>query len=323
MRLEYQIILAFLLDLLFGDPRSLPHPVRLIGRLAIALETPCRKAIRNERLAGLFVAVSVLASAAVAVLLLIRGAALIHPLLADAVSVILIYTSLAARDLAGHGMAVHESLRAEDLPEARRRVGLIVGRDTDNLDEGEIARAAVESIAENTSDGVTAPLFFAFLAGPIGAILYKAVNTLDSTFGYKNDRFLYFGWAAARLDDVVNYLPARLTALTVPLAAALMLRNPLRSFRMILRDAKKHPSPNSGLTEAAFAGAMGIQLGGLNYYFGKPSFRATMGDALKPIERRDIPLACTLMYVTAILFLLIGLFFLSSSYVIMYDFCLN
>ena len=306
MKLEYQILAAFVLDFLLGDPRWLPHPVKLIGRCALFLEPLCRRTFRNERLAGIAAVFAVLAATGSLVYLLIRGASLVHPYLADAVSIIVLYTTFAARDLARHGLDVLESLQAGNLPEARQRVGLIVGRDTDRLEEGEIVRATVESIAENTSDGVTAPLFFAFVAGPLGAMLYKAVNTMDSTFGYKNERYLHFGWAAARLDDVVNYLPARLTGILIPAAAAFLGRNPLRSLKILFRDARKHPSPNSGMTEAAMAGALGIQLGGMNVYFGKPSFRATMGDPLRPHERKDITAACVLMYAVSILFLAIG-----------------
>jgi adenosylcobinamide-phosphate synthase len=192
-------------------------------------------------------------------------------------------------------------LKAGNIEEARGKVSLLVGRDTDILDEAGIVRATVESVAENTVDGVTAPLFFAFLAGPVGAILYKAVNTLDSTFGYKNERYREFGWASARLDDVANYIPARLTAMIIPVAAVILQLSPLNSLRILLRDGKKHPSPNSGLTEAAVAGALKVQLGGLNYYFGQPSMRPTLGDPVKELGKNDILRANALMFVTLIL----------------------
>lgn len=307
MALEYQITFAFVLDLLFGDPRWLPHPVKLMGRLAVFLETPCRRLMQNEKMAGILLVFLVLSVTGLTVTSLIYGAGQIHPYLTDAISIVLLYTSLAAKDLSKHSRDVYESLVAGNLPEAREKVGRIVGRDTDNLTEAEISRAAIESVAENTSDGVTAPLFFSFICGPVGAMLYKAVNTLDSTFGYKNERYLNFGWASARLDDVANFIPARLTALIIPLAAAILNLHPIKSFRILLRDARKHPSPNSGMSEAAMAGAMGIQLGGMNVYFGRPSFRATMGDPLKPIDKKDIPVVNRLMYVTVGLFLLLGL----------------
>lgn len=298
MPLEYQILIAVLLDLIFGDPRWFPHPVKLIGRFALFCEPACRKAIPNPRLAGIITVLFVLSATAWIAWGIVFLAGLIHPWLGDTVSVLLIYTTLAARDLSRHSREVYESLQAGDLPEARRRVGRIVGRDTETLDAEGVVRATVESVAENTADGVTAPLLFAFLGGPVGAMLYKAVNTLDSTFGYKNERYREFGWAAARLDDLVNYLPARLTAIIVPAAAVLTGLNVRNSVNILFRDARNHPSPNSGYLEAAMAGALGVQLGGLNYYFGQPSQRPTMGDPLRPLENRDIVRVNALMFIT-------------------------
>lgn len=305
MRLEYQILAAFALDLLLGDPRWLPHPVKLIGRLAAALEAPLRRSIPNARGAGVVAVAIVLGVTGVAAFSLIRCAAALHPLAGDIVSVLLLYTAFAARDLASHANAVYRALSNNNLAEARQRVGMIVGRDTARLDEHEVVRATVESVAESLVDGVTAPLFFAVLGGPVGAILYKAVNTLDSTFGYKNERYVQFGWASARLDDVANFLPARLTAPLVAVAAALLGHSPLPSLRIWLRDGSKHASPNAGLSEAAVAGALGVQLGGTNYYGGEPSEHPRMGDPLRPLERRDIPRANALMLATAALALLV------------------
>jgi adenosylcobinamide-phosphate synthase len=303
MSLEYQIIIAVVLDLICGDPRWVPHPVKFIGRFALFCEPVCRKVIPNPRLAGVIAVACVLSATAGISWSIVFMAGLLHPWLGDFISILLIYTTLAARDLSRHSMEVYESLKEGDLPESRRRVGRIVGRDTEVLDERGVVRATVESVAENTADGVTAPLLFAFLGGPVGAMLYKAVNTLDSTFGYKNERYLDFGWAAARLDDLVNYLPARLTAILVPAAAILAGLNTRNSIKIIFRDAGKHPSPNSGYLEAATAGALGVQLGGLNYYFGQPSERPTMGDPLRPLESRDIIRVNTLMFVTYALLL--------------------
>ena len=183
-------------------------------------------------------------------------------------------------------MAVFRPLAAGNLVEARRRVGAIVGRDTDRLDEAGVVRAAVESVAESTVDGVTAPLFFAAVAGPVGAMVYRAVNTLDSMFGHQDDAYRRFGWAAARIDDLANYLPARLTAPLLCLAA-LLLRLAVRAgaARSLLRDGRNHASPNSGLAEAAMAGALGVQLGGLTYYDGQPLEKPTIGDAIVPLSR--------------------------------------
>ncbi len=303
MPLEYQILAAVLLDLICGDPRWFPHPVKLIGRFALFCEPACRKAIPNPRLAGVITVVFVLSATAGIAWGIVFVAGLLHPWLRDIISILLIYTTLAAKDLSRHSLEVYESLKEGDLPEARRRVGRIVGRDTDVLDEKGVVRATVESVAENTADGVTAPLLFAFIGGPVGALLYKAVNTLDSTFGYKNERYREFGWAAARLDDMVNYIPARLTAILVPVAAILTGLNPRNSMKILFRDARNHPSPNSGYLEAVMAGALGVQLGGLNHYFGQPSERPTMGDPLRPLESRDIVRVNTLMFITYALLL--------------------
>ncbi|MGO9137791.1 MAG: adenosylcobinamide-phosphate synthase CbiB [Syntrophales bacterium] len=301
MRLEYQIVVAILLDFISGDPPSLPHPVKLIGRFASFVETPLRRMFANARTAGAIAVLTVLVVTGLATYAVIIGAGLLHPLAADVVSVVLLYTTFAARDLSRHSLNVYRELKAGNIVEARKKVALLVGRDTDILDTVGIVRATVESVAENTVDGVTAPLFFAFLAGPAGAILYKAVNTLDSTFGYKNERYREFGWVSAKLDDVANYIPARLTALIIPFAAIILQLSPLNSLRMLLRDGKKHPSPNSGLTEAAVAGALSVQLGGLNYYFGQPSLRPTLGDPVKELGKNDIVRANALMLVTLIL----------------------
>jgi adenosylcobinamide-phosphate synthase len=298
-------MMAFGLDLLLGDPRWLPHPVKAIGWLASALESPLRKAIPNARIAGVAAVGAVLAVTGLTTFGLVGGAARLHPVAGDLVSIALLYTCFAGRDLARHSGQVYRALAAGDLPEARRRVAMIVGRDTERLDEAGVVRGTVESVAENMVDGVTAPLFFAILGGPVGAMLYKAVNTLDSTFGYKNERYLRFGWASARLDDWINYLPARLTAPLVAVAAAWLGLRPLASWRIFRRDGRKHPSPNSGLTEAAVAGALGVQLGGLNYYFGKASERPYMGEPEQPLRRGHIVQANRLMLLTSVFALLI------------------
>jgi adenosylcobinamide-phosphate synthase len=300
MRLEHQILLAFALDLLFGDPRWLPHPVKLIGRFALALEAPMRRAIPNARLAGILTVAIVLAVTGGITVLLISLARWAHPVAGDVVSILLLYTTFAARDLAHHASRVYRALADGDLAEARKRVAFLVGRDTDRLDEREVVRATVESVAENLVDGVTAPLFFAVVGGPLGAMLYKAVSTLDSTFGYKDERYRYFGWASARLDDVANYIPARLTAALVPLAAVVLGGYPGLAAKTLRRDGHKHPSPNAGLAEAAAAGALGIQLGGLNYYGGEPHQGELLGEPVEPLERRHILRVNWLMYASTV-----------------------
>lgn len=301
MRLEYQILAAIVLDLILGDPRWFPHPVKLIGRFASALESPMRRTIGNARLAGIATALVVIGTMGVATALLIMGAYRINPICGSVVSILLLYTTFAARDLASHSAAVYRALKKGDLEHAKYRVSWMVGRDTDCLDESGIVRAAVESVAENTVDGVTAPLFFAALGGPAGAMIYKAINTLDSTFGYKNERYIDFGWASAKIDDLANYLPARLTAPVVVLAACLMKLRPANALRICLRDSRKHASPNSGITEAAFAGAMGVQLGGLLHRKGKPVEMPRLGEPIVELQPAHLKRVNALMLATMVL----------------------
>ena len=285
--LEYQILIAILLDQLFGDPRCLPHPVRIIGAACVWCERLAR-AVLPPLAAGLCAVLLVLGLTGTATWTVLAGAKLIHPWLGSLISILLLYTTIAPRDLVRHSAEVYKSLRDGNLPEARTRVGMIVGRDTAGLDEAGVARAAVESVAESMVDGVTAPLFFAVLGGPMAAMLYKAVNTMDSMFGYKNERYLRFGWAAARLDDLANFIPARLTALMIPAAAFLLRLDAKGSLFILLRDRLRHASPNSGHTEAAVAGALGVQLGGANFYFGQVMEKPTIGEASHPITPQDI-----------------------------------
>ncbi len=303
MSLEYQIVLAVILDRLIGDPRWFPHPVRFIGRLAMWLEAPMRDRFSNPRLAGTATVALVLAMTFVATGVLVWGAGLISPVAGDVVSILVIYSGIAARDLVKHSTDVYRALADGDLNAARERVSMICGRDTDSLDETGTVRATVESVAENMVDGVTAPLFFAVIGGPVGIMLYKAVNTLDSTFGYKNEQYALFGWASARLDDVVNFFPARLTGLLVPMGARILGMRSDSSWSIFLRDRGRHPSPNAGQTEAAVAGALGLQLGGLSYYGGMPSEKPTLGDPCEAPVADHIDRANRLMLVTSGLFL--------------------
>ena len=308
MNLEYQIIAAFLLDLLVGDPRWLPHPVRIIGWLAQRLESASRKIFRSQYIAGSFTAVMVISLTALSVYGLVRAANYLSPLAGDVLSILLIYTTIAARDLVVHSNAVYKALTQKDLEKARHKVAMIVGRDTDNLSESEITRAAVESVAENTADGITAPLFYAIIAGPIGALLYRAVNTLDSIFGYKNERYMKFGRFSAKIDDIVNFIPARLTALVMCLVAGFLRLQTVNAFKILIRDCRNHTSPNAGFPEAATAGALGVRLGGVNYYFGQPSQKPTIGEPIEPLTRGHIKKANMLMLTTSVVFLGLAVF---------------
>jgi adenosylcobinamide-phosphate synthase len=299
---------AFLLDLLLGDPQWFPHPVRLVGKLATATERLFRgMRFLPLRVAGILTAMMVIATTVAVVQLLVWQAARLHPLAGLIVSVLLLYFAIAPRDLAAHAAAVRDALLSGDLELARRKVAMMVGRDTSSLDEEGVARAAVESVAENTSDGVTAPLFYGILFGPAGAWLYKASNTLDSMFGYRNERYREFGWASARFDDLLNWLPARLTVLAVVGAAFILRLDPAASIRSVRLCARRHESPNAGYPESAFAGALGVTLGGARSYGGVTKTVPTLGIREGAMEAATITRAMRLMYATATIFLAAGI----------------
>ena len=299
--LQVQILIALTLDYLLGDPAGWPHPVRWMGRWASAYERRVRFRMSNERLAGILGVVGLLLVTGLTAAGLLWILGMIHPLLADGASIIMLWTTLAVRDLAVHSRRVHQALARGDLLRARQAVGMLVGRETSDLDSAQITRACVESVAENSVDGVIAPLFFGFIFGPVGALLYKAVNTLDSMWGYTTGGYRHFGRAAARLDDVLNWVPARLGALAL-FAAGWMLRYPLpRAWFVWKRDRGKHLSPNGGQSEAAMAGLLGVQLGGENRYHGQVSTRPRMGDPTRPVHFKDILAANRLMHAAVLL----------------------
>jgi len=279
----YLPLAALAVDAAVGDPRWLTHPVVLMGRVIRWGEQRLRGMRLPLKLAGVALALLLPLASWAFTWGLTRLAAALHPCLGVALEVWLFSTCLAARSLADHALAVYRPLIAGDLTEARRRVGYIVGRDTAELDDREVARAAVETVAESTCDGVIAPLCWGLIGGAPLAMAYKAVNTLDSMVGHRDERYWEFGWASARLDDLANLVPARLSALLLALAGLSR-----RAGRTARRDARKHPSPNSGWPEAAMAGLLGVQLGGLNYYDGEPEWRAHMGEPLRPVEPADI-----------------------------------
>ncbi len=299
------VILAVLLDLLIGDPQVPYHPVALVGRMISRWERLLYREDApawRQRLAGIcFALVNVLP----VVFVVFFGLRVLKniPALYLAGSVFLLWSTITVRSLDRAGREIFAFLKEGDLARARFHLGLIVGRDTANLDEGEITRATVETIAENVSDGIIAPLFYFLIGGVPLACAYRVINTLDSMVGYKNERYLNFGWFSARLDDLANYLPARLTALLL-LGSALIRRfNWRHAVLVILRDGRKHPSPNSGYPEAAVAGALGVRLGGTNYYQGVPSRRPYLGDPCNPLERAHIKAALDLMHWAVVLFL--------------------
>lgn len=300
---------ALAVDTVYGDPRSDYHPVVLIGKLISFYENklyPARKTSDgNMFLRGMVTVLLVLLTVglltAFLVWLGIQGGILLY----GALATVILYFTMTPRALARDGLEIYHLLKDEDLVTARKRLSWIVGRDTENLDEGDIARGTIETIAENTTDGIISPLFYFLLFGPVGAMVYRAGNTMDSMLGYKNDRYLFFGRFAARLDDVLNYIPARITFLLF-VAAAYLLQLDWKNAKTIgLRDAPKHPSPNGGYAEATVAGALHVRLGGYNYYEGKPEFREYMGDPDEPLQREHIKTSIMMMYGATVLFILV------------------
>lgn len=292
---------AYLLDRLLGDPRWLPHPVIGMGKAISAVEAAVRRLFKpgGYRAAGLLLPLLVAGGSFALTWALLRLLAQVNPWLAAAVEAALIWTTIAAKGLRDAGMEVCGHLRRNDLPAARRSLGMIVGRDTDDLAQPEIVRGTVETVAENIVDAVVSPLFYALIGGAPLAMAYRAVNTLDSMVGYKNDKYINLGWASARLDDVANFIPARLTALMLIGASWLLKLDARGALRMVRRDASSHPSPNSGYPESAVAGALGIRLGGHNSYHGVMSFRAYMGDHTRDMESEDILRTSKLMFLVS------------------------
>lgn len=326
MSFFYVLILACALDLLLGDPRWFPHPVRIIGWFAVRAEKATRRlplsACDSGRLTVLLVLLFTGGICAVILFLL----ALLSSTMFLAGATFILYTTIAARDLLRHARQVFAALTI-DLETARKQVAMIVGRDTDQLDTAAVIRACVESVAENMSDGIIAPMFWAVIGavvaqplegfqpvawGVTAAMLYKAVNTMDSMFGYKNEQYLQFGSCPARLDDVVNFLPARIAGLAIVLAAPLCRCDMRNSWRILRRDRQRHTSPNAGWPEAAMAGALGLRLGGDACYFGSSSSKPTLGDPVVRPEQRHILLANSLVLTASLLCLL----FFSCAYLV-------
>lgn len=310
MERAFVLLAAYIIDLVVGDPRWLTHPVVYMGRVIKWLENNIRHAFPKEeqlKRAGIFLPILLVGGSFLFVWLLLKALALIHPWLAFVVEAWLISTTIATKGLAQAGKEIYQLLQQGDLEGARRALSMVVGRDTQFLNEREVSRGAVETVAENIVDAILSPLFYAALGGAPLAMAYRAANTLDSMVGYKNDKYRNLGWASARFDDVANYIPARLAAIVLTGVSWIMRYNSRGCRDMIRRDARLHPSPNSGFTEAGVAGALEIQLGGLNYYQGIPSKRAKLGDPVRPIEPEDIRRTVSLMHGTAFFFLIFSL----------------
>jgi adenosylcobinamide-phosphate synthase len=304
------LISAYVLDLILGDPQWFPHPVRLVGRLISFLEHLFRRLGSSPlrlKVFGILLLLIVLCATWLATYYLTRWAGHFFWAVGFTCSVFFAYATLATRDLHVETREVLRALEIGDLPRARKELAFLVGRDTAHLDEPEILRALVETIAENTSDGVIAPLFFLGLGGPPLAMTYKALNTLDSMVGYKNERYRDIGWASAKLDDAANFIPARLSSFLIAFSALLLGNSWRDSLRILWRDRRNHESPNSAWPEGAMAGALGVRLGGLNYYFGQPSLKPFIGDQKKDLELSDVEGAWKILYLSSFGMLLLSL----------------
>ncbi len=310
MSFTLKFAIAYLLDLIFGDPYWFPHPVRLIGKYISFIENRIY-GLKNKKISGLFLAIIVILTTMLVSYYLAKTSKYLE--------IFLLYTTLATKSLGAEGIKVYKILKSGDLELAQRELSYLVSRDTGEMDEIQVVRSTMETIAENTVDGIIAPMFYAFLGSLISiggtslalpfAMGYKAVNTLDSMVGYKNDKYIDFGMASAKIDDLFNLIPARISGLIlIPISTFILGMGLKKPIEIFLRDRKNHASPNSGHPEAAFAGAIGVQFGGKTKYFGKYFEKPTIGDKLKEFEAEDIKKCYKIMFVTS----LVGVIFFSA-----------
>lgn len=300
------MIIGFIIDIFLGDPYTLPHPVRLIGKLISRLESYVRSWFKNLRTGGFFLALTVIFLSSGIPFACLFIAYKISNVFGIAVESVFCYYLIAAKCLRDESMKVYRAILENDTEKARKAVSMIVGRDTAVLDEKGIIKAAVETVAENTSDGVTAPIMYISLGGAALGFFYKAANTMDSMIGYKNEKYADIGRFAARLDDLLNFIPSRLTALAMILSAYLLKFDGKNAFHIWKRDRRKHASPNSAQTESVCAGALDIRLAGDAYYFGELHKKEFIGDDIRPPESEDIRRANRLMYCTSVIVLIIS-----------------
>ncbi len=315
------IVAGFILDLIFGDPHWLPHPICLIGNLIGFLEKNLRRLLAPGKtallLGGALMVVIVLSLSYAVPYTVLMLAEQVSPWLRFALETIMFYQIFATKCLRDESMKVYTALHNNDLADARVKLSWIVGRDTKELTAEEVTKGAVETVAENTADGIIAPMFYMFIGGAPLAFLYKGINTMDSMVGYKNDKFLYFGRCAAKLDDVANFIPARITGILMILASYFLNMNAAGAWKIFWRDRYNHLSPNSAMTESVTAGALNIQLGGDHYYFGKLVHKDTIGDNIRPVVAEDIVAVNNLLYMTAVISLLLfSLVYLVNSLIL-------
>ncbi|MCD8174941.1 MAG: adenosylcobinamide-phosphate synthase CbiB, partial [Phascolarctobacterium sp.] len=303
------IVAGFILDLILGDPKWLPHPICLIGNFISFLEKSFRKVFgfSNNGLffGGLLMVIIVVTVSFLLPYGILHAAQRISPALAFFLETFMCYQIFATKSLRDESLKVYYALKKDDLSDARKKLSWIVGRDTENLTPEEIGKAAVETVAENTADGIIAPMFYMFFGGAPPAFLYKGINTMDSMVGYRNEKYLYFGRCAAKLDDIANLLPSRITACIMIIAAYFLNLDAVRAWKTFCRDRYNHLSLNSAMTESVAAGALNIQLGGGHYYFGQWVHKDTIGDNLRPVRAEDIVVADNLLYMTAVITLLL------------------
>lgn len=297
-----ELTIGYLLDLIIGDPQNPIHPIRLIGNLCKKIENYFRKELSNSlKMAGLSTWISVVLIVFIFANLILKLSYSLNYIFGIIVSGIIIYFCIATKSLKVEALKVVKALKDNDIEEARHRLSYIVGRDTKSLDKEGILRAIVETIAENISDGVVAPILYAGLFGAPFALVYKAVNTMDSMFGYKNEKYYDFGYFPAKLDDIFNYIPARVTGYLIMISAYFLKLDYKNSYKIYIRDKYNHSSPNSAHPEAAVAGALGLKLGGSNYYFGKLVEKPTIGDEVKKIEINDVYITNRVLYLVSFL----------------------
>lgn len=303
------ILLGFILDTIIGDPYKLPHPIRWIGSFISILEKLCRKIAKSNTMLMILGAILVFIVVFVSggITLLVLKLASFNKYAYLIVSSVICYYMLAGKSLKTESMKVYKAFENNDTEGARKAVSMIVGRDTQSLTKEGIIKAAVETVAENSSDGVVAPLIYMLIFGPVGGVVYKAVNTMDSMIGYVEEKYFYIGKFAAKLDDVLNYIPARISGILVIISAFILRYDYKNAFRIFKRDRRKHASPNSAQTESAMAGALGVQLAGDATYFGVVHKKPYIGDKKREIENEDIKRTNDIMYTMTIICLVVGL----------------
>ena len=312
------LYIGYITDLIIGDPYSFPHPVKYIGKLIKVVENFVRKTAKTDKglkIGGFFLWF-VTVGTTFAVTYLVMRLARFNTVVYVIINSIVIYTTLATKCLKDEAKKIYEVLKTGDLQKSRTQLSYIVGRDTANLDEKEIIRATVETVAENTVDGLIAPLFYAFIGGAPLAMAYKAINTLDSSVGYKNEKYLHIGFASAKIDDIANYIPSRIAVILFTIGNFFLRNDYKNCFKIAIRDRKNHKSPNCAFSEGAVAGALGIQLGGTNVYFGEVVYKPTIGDKTREIEVEDIARTNKILYATSLTSMLVFTLFYILIYMI-------